>query len=165
MKSSNKRHDVVDPSLPIIGWQEAVQLPELSIKVIAKVDTGARSSALHARDIEVFWKGKKKMVRFKVEPYMTSNVQTEYIEVRLLEQRIVKSSNGQTELRPVIKTTLKLGSETFEIELTLTNRELMGYAMLLGRAAISNRFMIHPGKAFLLSSRPKKRKSPQSLNQ
>lgn len=93
MKSSNKQHEVIDWSLPVIGCQEAVQLPKLSIKVIAKVDTGARSSALHARYIEVFWKGKKKMVRFRVEPYMTSNIQTEYIEAHLLEQRIVKSSN------------------------------------------------------------------------
>lgn len=90
MKSSNKQHEVIDWSLPVIGWQEAVQLPELSIKVIAKVDTGARSSALHARDIEIFWKGKKKMVRFKVEPYMTSNVQTEYIEARFFNRELSK---------------------------------------------------------------------------
>jgi hypothetical protein len=126
MKKSSSSYNILDSSLPVIGWQEKVELPELLIRLTAKVDTGARSSALHARDIEVLSTRETQMVRFKVEPRMTLNVQADYIEAKLLEQRNVKSSNGQTELRPVIKTTLQLGNETFEIELTLTNREMMG---------------------------------------
>lgn len=150
MKSSSQTRSEIELSLPIIGRKERIQLPELSLQLTAKVDNGARSSALHARDIETLWVEEKEMVRFKVEPYMVSD-RTNYIVAKLLERRMVKSSNGQTEIRPVIKSTCRIGNENFEIELTLTNRGMMGCAMLLGRRAISNRFLVHPGKSFLLT--------------
>lgn len=156
MKKSSNLTRKSNSSLPVVGWKEEIELPELSIQVTAKVDTGARSSALHAHDIEVFSRGETQMVRFKVKPQMTPNIPIDYIEAKLLEQRNVKSSNGQTELRPVIKTTVQLGNEAFDIELTLTNREMMGFSMLLGRQAISSRFLVNPGKAFLLSPRRRK---------
>ncbi|NEO63787.1 MAG: ATP-dependent zinc protease [Moorea sp. SIO4G2] len=139
--------------LPIIGWREWLTLPELGIiQVKAKIDTGARSSALHAFDIKTFDHDGIKWVRFKVHPYQRDSHQTVIAEAKLLDQRKVRSSNGQTQLRPVIQTTVKLGSKQWPIELTLTNRDAMGFRMLLGRQAVQRRFLVDSGHSFVQSS-------------
>jgi hypothetical protein len=140
------------PPLLIIGWREQVALPELGIfDVKAKVDTGARSSALHAFDIEIFEHDGKTIVGFKVHPYQRDNHRTIIAQAELLDQRQVRNSGGQTQLRPVIQTPVELGNETFPIELTLTNRDVMGFRMLLGRQAVRGRFLVDAGQSFLLS--------------
>lgn len=142
--------------LPIIGWREIIALPQLNVDSIkAKIDTGARSSAIHAFKIREFERDGKVMIAFQIHPFQKDNKQTIVAEAELLEYRKVKSSNGQTQNRPVIKTYAQLGSQQWEIELTLTNRDVMGFRMLLGRQALRSRFLINPGKSYLQSRRRK----------
>ena len=145
-KSSEKKQ------LVVIGWREQLCLPELGISQIkAKIDTGARSSALHAFDVETFKVDEKMMVRFKVHPYQRDTQRTVMAQAPLLEQRQVRSSSGQAQLRPVIKTMVELNGERGPIELTLTNRDVMGFRMLLGRQAVRRRFLVDAGQSFLQS--------------
>lgn len=140
----------VKHSLLVIGWREYIALPELGIgEIKVKIDTGARSSALHAFEIELFRCRGKDMVRFKVHPYQRNPHYTIATEAQLLDQRQVRNSGGHTQLRPVIETSVEIGEFCWPIELTLTNRDVMGFRMLLGRQAVKNRFLVHPGKSFL----------------
>lgn len=139
--------------LPIIGWREHLALPDLGIQEVkAKIDTGARSSALHAFDVVIFECDGKKRVRFKVHPYQRDTTRTVTAEAELLEQRQVRSSGGHSQIRPVIQTIVELNSNRWLIELTLTNRDVMGFRMLLGRQAVRRRFLVDAGKSFLCSS-------------
>lgn len=139
--------------LDIIGWRETLVLPKLNIdKIKAKIDTGARTSALHAFDIHTYIENNQEMVKFKVHPYQKDTKTTIEALAPLLENRKVTNSGGHSQVRPVIKTMVNLGSHQWEIELTLTNRDVMGFRMLLGRQAVKNRFLIHCGKSFYQSS-------------
>ncbi|MEQ9355491.1 ATP-dependent zinc protease family protein [Coleofasciculus chthonoplastes] len=140
-------------SLSIIGWRERVALPNLGISQIkAKIDTGARSSALHAFDVETFSRDDKTMVRFKVHPYQRDTHRTVSTEAELIDQRQVRNSGGHAQLRPVIQTMVELNGERWLIELTLTNRDVMGFRMLLGRQAVRKRFLVDAGRSFVQSS-------------
>lgn len=133
----------------VIGWREWVALPDLGVRAIkAKIDTGARSSALHAFNVTRFRRGGKRMVRFEIHPLQRGSKEAVLAEAELIGERRIKSSNGQEELRPVINMTVKLLNREWDIELTLTNRDEMGFRMLLGRQALRNRFIIDPGKSF-----------------
>ncbi|MEO8893954.1 MAG: RimK/LysX family protein [Coleofasciculaceae cyanobacterium] len=147
--------------LPIIGWREHLALPDLGIQEVkAKIDTGARSSALHAFDVEIFTDQGKQMVSFKVHPLQRDTSQTVTAVAELLDQRKVRNSGGQTTLRPVILTTVELnfaatgGAEVrrWLIELTLINRDVMSFRMLLGRQAVRQRFLVDAGKSYLHTS-------------
>lgn len=141
-------------SARVIGWREVVILPQLGIdKIKAKIDTGARSSALHAFNIREFKRDGKDFVRFQVHPLQRDREFTVTSEAELLEYRKVRNSGGVAQLRPVIMTEIKLGESSWAIELTLTNRDVMGFRMLLGRQAVRNKFLIDPGKSFLQSRR------------
>ncbi|NJM67691.1 MAG: ATP-dependent zinc protease [Acaryochloris sp. RU_4_1] len=141
--------------LPLIGWREWVSLPALGIPHIkVKVDTGARSSALHAFEIERFQKNGKSMLRFQVHPLQKDEVTTLTTEAELLEERQVRDSGGRTEVRPVIQTAIALYNYHWQIELTLTNRNTMGFRMLLGRQAVRQRFVIDAGHSYIQSSAP-----------
>jgi hypothetical protein len=133
-----------------IGWREWVALPGLGIGTIkAKIDTGARSSSLHAFDIQIVEFQGKQRIRFKVHPIQRDTINTVSAEVDLLEYRPVRNSGGQTELRPVILTDIELMGKRWLIELTLTNRDAMGFRMLLGRQAIRGQFLIDCSQSFL----------------
>ncbi|NJM96534.1 MAG: hypothetical protein HC800_04405 [Phormidesmis sp. RL_2_1] len=150
MTSSDSLH------LPMIGWREKVALPELDIaNVKAKIDTGARSSALHAFDIEFFKRDGVDFVRFKVHPSQRNQKKIVAAEAKLFDSREVRNSGGQAERRPVIQTTVVVGVHQWPIELTLTNRDEMGFRMLLGRQAIRRRFLVDSGQSYLQSSKPK----------
>lgn len=139
--------------LQIIGWREHLALPDLGITQLkAKIDTGARSSALHAFDVEIFYVQGKQMVRFKVHPYQRDTQRTVTAIAQLVEQREVRNSGGHAQLRPVIETTVELNGDRWLIELTLTNRDVMGFRMLLGRQAVRKRFLVDAGRSFLHSS-------------
>jgi hypothetical protein len=133
---------------PVIGWREWVSLPELGVLwVKAKVDTGARSSSLHASDIDV--DEANRLVRFNLHPMQDDESVVIVATAPLVEHREVRSSNGEVEVRPVIRTTgLVLGNE-LDIELSLTGRDDMGFRMLLGRSAVRRRFVVDPGRSFL----------------
>ncbi|MEC4895106.1 MAG: RimK/LysX family protein [Oscillatoria sp. PMC 1051.18] len=140
--------------LPIIGWRERIALPELGIsQVKAKIDTGARSSALHAFDVEIFPRDGQEMVRFQVHPYQRDSKTTVVAEAKLLDRREVRNSGGVAQLRPAIATVVELGGIQWQIELTLTNRDVMGFRMLLGRQALRRRFLVDPGNSFVQSRR------------
>jgi hypothetical protein len=140
--------------LPLIGWREILHLPDLNIKHIkAKIDTGARSSALHAFDLHFFEENKQKKIGFKVHPYQRDSHTTVQTEAILLDHRQVKNSGGHAQIRPVIQTMVHLGEFTWPIELTLTNRDVMGFRMLLGRQAVRQRFLVHPGHSFIQSQK------------
>ena len=133
---------------PTIGWREWVALPELVIPwVKAKVDTGARSSSLHAWDVHVDESAGE--VRFAVHPFQHDDVLTVPVRATLVGIRDVRSSNGDVERRPAIVTTATVCGEAVPIELTLTNRDEMGFRMLLGRSALKRRFLVDPGRSFL----------------
>lgn len=135
--------------IKIIGWREWITLSKLGIKNIkVKVDTGARTSSLHAFDIEKYKRSGKEYVKFKVHPDQDSSKKVVTCKSEVLEYRKVKSSNGQSELRPVILTEVELLGEKWPIEITLTNRDEMGFRMLLGRASIKNKFLVNAGKSF-----------------
>lgn len=138
------------PPLLTIGWREWVFLPNLGlIPIKAKIDTGARSSALHAFDIKIFEENDKHRVRFKVHPLQRDTINTVIAEADLLEWREVRNSGGKAELRPVILTSIELMEKRWLIELTLTNRDAMGFRMLLGRQALKGRFLINCEKSYL----------------
>lgn len=135
--------------LILIGWKEDISLPQFKLKNIkAKIDTGAKTSALHARAITHLKVKGKNYVRFECED---ESGKVRVIKTPLIEERMIKSSNGEKTHRPVVKTTLRMGSEIFEVELTLINRDLMGFKMLIGREALSGRFVINPMKGHLLN--------------
>jgi hypothetical protein len=138
---------------PTIGWREWVQLPELEItRVKAKVDTGARSSSLHAFNVVMVKRRKRTLVRFTVHPMQYDPETMVECTAELVDQRWVKSSNGERELRPTIRTLVSFGGEPWPIDLTLTSRDLMGFRMLLGREAVRRRFLIDPGRSFLMKA-------------
>ena len=134
----------LDPKeLPIIGWREWVALPDLGVSNIkAKIDTGARSSSLHAFDLVTFERDGQPYVRFKVHPLQRSSKETIVVEAPVLEFRKVRSSSGHAQRRPVIVTTVEAIGRKWPIELTLANRDAMGFRMLLGREAVRGRTII-----------------------
>lgn len=138
-----------------MGWREWVRLPDLCPGWIkAKVDTGARSSSLHAFNIEHFEREGAAMVRFAVHPGQRSANPSVTVEVPLVDTRAVKSSSGVSEVRPVIRTTLCLGSVRREVELTLTSRDDMGFRMLIGRQALKGALTVEPSRSFVTGVPP-----------
>ena len=136
---------------PTIGWREWVQLPELGIaKVKVKVDTGARSSSLHAFDVKLVKRRKRTIVHFNVNPLQGDTLHTVACTAELVDERWIKSSNGKRELRPTIRTTVAFEDESWWIDLTLTSRDLMGFRMLLGREAVRRRFLVDAGRSYLM---------------
>jgi ribosomal protein S6--L-glutamate ligase len=144
-------------SKEIIGWREWVGFPELGVALIkAKIDTGARSSALHAMNIRTYVsKTGRHYVKFQVHPLQRNN--NDFIECMadIVDLRVVKSSSGHQEKRITISTTLSLGTYNWPIEVTLTNRDEMGFKVLIGRTALLGKYLVDPQKSFLLGKRKK----------
>jgi hypothetical protein len=142
--------------LPAIGWREWVALPALGVGAIkVKVDSGARSSSLHAYAVREFRRDGRLMVAFTIHPLQRETHTTIEAEAELLEYRHVRSSGGHQTRRPVIVTPIKLFGQRWEIELTLASRDSMGFRMLLGRQAVRRRFLIDPARSFLAGRRGK----------
>ena len=135
----------------IVGCEEWCSLPAIGIPTIkARVDSGAKTSALHAINIKTYSKDNQEWVKFDINPIQNNAKALIHCEALLVDQRIVKSSSGFREKRYVISTNVSLGGKTWEIELTLTNRDSMGFRMLLGREAMSGRVMVDPEQKFVL---------------
>ena len=140
----------MEQQLPfVLGWEEWVGLPSLSLPSLkVKVDTGARTSALHARLIEPYQEDGLKFVRFKVQPVPRRPAFEIDCSARVVDQRPVTSSNGETEKRYVIATDIEIGDRRWPIEITLTNRASMTYRMLLGRQGLLPGMLVDPAASF-----------------
>ncbi len=150
---TSKRKPRKPPKLPpvLAGWREYVHLPELGIGPLrAKLDTGARSAALHAENITVYVKNRQPRIRFDV-PAETGSRRVKRCDLALADARRVKNTGGISELRHVVETQISLGGNVWVSHITLTDRTDMGVPMLLGRTTIKNRFVIHPGRSFMLT--------------
>jgi ribosomal protein S6--L-glutamate ligase len=135
----------------IVGSEEWCAFPELGIPAIkARVDSGAKTSSLHAFNIQKFKRGGKSWVSFEVHPLQNNGNTVIHCKSLVVDKRVVKSSSGIPETRHVISTPIIVDGETWEVELTLTNRDSMGYRMLLGREAMSGRILVDPSISFSL---------------
>jgi hypothetical protein len=149
----------------ILGWREWVDLPELSLGPIkAKVDTGARTSCLHAFELEPFEREGQPCIRFKVHPLQKDDSLVVQCEAPILDQRAVTDSGGHTEQRYVICTRLRIGSWDQPVEMTLTGRDNMRFRMLIGRTTMkAGGFVVNPSLSYRMGrkrSRKRKRKTP-----
>jgi hypothetical protein len=152
-----KRTARVRKIIGTIGWREWVVLPDLGVHLVkAKIDTGARSSALHAFDVEIRRRGHAQHVFFSLHPLQRDDRSVVHCSAPLADERWVTSSNGKKEMRPVIRTRVGILDALWDIELTLTSRDEMGFRMLLGREAIRGRYLVDPARSFLTRKRTKK---------
>jgi len=136
--------------LPLLGWREWVALPALNLEHIkAKIDTGARSSALHAFALEPYRKGGQRWVMFAIHPEQKHTDSVIECHAPIKDRRFVSDSGGHKQRRYVIESELLLGQTLISAEITLTNRDNMQFRMLLGRTAMNGRFIINPSASYL----------------
>lgn len=139
-----------------VGWKEYAALPELNVdRIHVKIDTGARTSAIHTQSHKVFTRGKKQWVRFILAPYQDDDDTTIECECPVKDQRVVTSSNGQKSERIVIETQMVMGTLTRDIEVTLVCRQKMKFRMLLGRQAMQG-MMVRPDRSHLTTKKNQK---------
>ena len=142
--------DVKKEGYQVVGWREWVTFPELGIDSIkAKIDTGARTSVLHAFQLDLFEDKGVKMVDFAIHPEQYSKEKDIRCVNFLHDVRWITDSGGHKELRPVIKTPIKMGQYSWQIEITLTNRDDMRFRFLLARAGIPKNFLISASSSYL----------------
>lgn len=148
--SGNGIHTIMDNETLHLGWREWVALPELGIVAIkAKVDTGAKTSALHAVHMGLFAKNNLKMVRFFINPIQRDNVFHMECVAPLKDCRQITNSGGNKEWRYIIETPIAIGKRKWPIEVALTNRHMMHFRMLLGRRALQQGVLINPGRSYI----------------
>ena len=132
-----------------VGWREWASLPEIGVPWIkAKIDTGARSSALHAFDVEELEREGVEWVRFAVHPWQNSDDEPVTVELPVLDRRVVRSSSGHAEERIVVALEVVLAGHEVLAEMTLSNRDEMGFRMLIGREALRNVFVVNPAMSY-----------------
>ena len=148
---------------PLLGWREWVRLPELGLQPIrAKIDTGAKTGALHAFYVEPFRQADASWVRFGIHPQPNRHDLVVHCTAPLVDHRVVTDSGGHREARYVIETELLLGEHRFRTEITLTDRDTMRFRMLLGRNALAG-FVIEPARSYCLGRRRPAKRSQHPL--
>ena len=132
----------------LVGWREWASLPMLNTPLIkVKIDTGAKTSALHAYDLEILETNNKKYAKFVIHPLQKNDNITRYALAEIIDSRVIRSSNGHKEERVVIRSPIKIGHYYWDIDITLTKRDIMRYRMLLGREAMKS-LLVNPGKSY-----------------
>ncbi len=140
----------------LTGWREWVSLPDAGVDWIkAKIDTGARTSSLHAFDIAEFEREDEKWVRFRVKPWQDSQEDAVVVECPVHDRRAVRSSSGHAQQRIVVLLAIRLVDRIVIAEVTLSNRDQMGFRMLIGREALRRGFVVDPARSFLGGRAPK----------
>jgi hypothetical protein len=143
-----RKRSAATPALA--GWREYVNLPALGVgPLIAKLDTGARSAALHAENMAIYDRDGESRIRFDVPDGDGGGVRS--CDLRLVHERLVKNTGGRKELRQVVETEIEMGGIVWQAQITLTDRTDMGVPMLLGRATIKEHFLVHPARSFVVS--------------
>jgi hypothetical protein len=138
------------PGTRAVGWREWLAIPEWGIpRIKAKFDTGARTSSVHVGKLHFFKRDGVEMVRFKVHPHQRSVRHTVEVATPILDKRVVRSSSGEEDLRPVVLTHIEIHGTCWPIEVTLARRKLMGFRMLVGREAMWGRFIVDPSRSYL----------------
>jgi hypothetical protein len=139
-----------------LGWREWVGFPDHGVEwVKAKVDTGARTSSLHAFGLRRFEVDGAPWVSFEIHPWQRSTADSVTVEAPIFDERLVRPSTGEPQLRPVVKLPVLIADSVRTVELTLTRRDTMGFRMLLGRQALRGRFIVDPGRSYLGGRPPK----------
>jgi hypothetical protein len=133
-----------------IGWREWVALPEFGVgRIKAKIDTGAKTSAIHAYRIQELEQDGASYAEFYLHPMQNRNKPEIFCIAPIVDKRLIKSSNGVAQERLIVRTTLEMGERSWEIDLSLTNRDDMGFRLLIGRDALRKNIVIRPGRSFL----------------
>ena len=148
----------------LIGWREWIGFPKLGISQIkAKVDTGARTSCLHAFLVEPFDRDGELWVRFDIHPHQRNNTRVLSCMAPVMDRRLVRDSGGHEELRYVVETEVSIGDRIHTVEVTLTDRDSMKFRVLLGRTAMEGRYIVDPGKSYLRGKRKRLVKKPTAV--
>ncbi len=146
---------------PVLGWREWLGFPDLGIPQIkAKVDTGARTSCLHAFYVEPFDRDGASWVRFGIHPKQADTEEEIHCEAPVKDRRVVRDSGGHEEFRYVIETSVSIGRQRSLAEVTLTDRDTMKFRVLLGRTAIRSQYVVDPGRSYVQGRRKKRKKVP-----
>ncbi len=141
--------DPSDAAPAVVGWREWVSLPQAGVEwVKAKIDTGARSSAIHAFDLEPFDQDGAEWVRFSIHPWQKSDEDHVELSLPVLDRREVRSSNGQVEQRYAVALDVALAGRTITTVMTLSNRDEMGFRMLIGREALERGFLVDSSRSY-----------------
>lgn len=155
---SESKQVSAEPSDPAVtvGWREWVSLPAVGVPWLkAKVDTGARTSALHAFDVQQFRRDGQPWVRFEVHPWQTSAKDAVTVELPVADERTVRSSNGRAEVRQVVVLPLTVAGRTLDAEVTLTDRDEMGFRMLIGREVLARGFLVDCARSYAGGTPPR----------
>jgi len=133
-----------------VGWREWFSLPELGLpRIKAKIDTGARTSCLHAFQVDPFTRDGDKWVRFGIHPHQDDSKTEVFCEAKVIDERMISDSGGHQENRYIIMTEVVLSEQSWPIEVSLTNRDTMKFRMLLGRTAMEDRIIVDASKSYL----------------
>lgn len=140
----------------LLGWREWVSLPDIGVDWIkAKIDTGARTSSLHAFEVQEFDREGEQWVRFQVKPWQESQADAVVVECPIHDRRAVRSSSGHAQQRLVVELRIRLVDREVVAEVTLSNRDEMGFRMLIGREALRHGYVVDPAKSFLGGRAPR----------
>lgn len=173
-KSSRRTSTKKRSQQQVLGWREWVTFPDLKpansldhpgsepVRIKAKVDTGARTSTLHAFGLRRVLRDGKAYARFDIHPIQRSAHESVTVELEIHDERPVRSSSGKAQVRPVVIVPVRIGEVDMEIELTLTQRDEMGFRMLLGRQALRTRFLVDPSASYLSEPRTARRRTRRS---